>query len=636
VALGAVAVLPAGCGSSSLDVIGPSTSKCDVSIANSMDNVPAGGASGTLSVTTTRDCTWAASSGTSWVAITSASSGQGSGSLSYRVASNTSPVARRGTVEVNNTAVAIVQEAAACRFTVTPAAADAPAAGTSLTVQIAAMTGCAWTAASESEWIAISAGATGDGEGSVTLVVAANNGGARRGTVRVAGQAITINQAEVAGPAPIPQPAPPALCAPSLNRTAETFAAAGGNGTVTVTAAAHCTWSASSGASWIAVTSGASAAGSGAVTFSVAANTQPTTRQGTLTIAGTTFTVTQTGVACSYAIQPAGQTMPEAGGTGTVGVTAPGACAWTAVANAGWITVTSGASGSGNGTVAFSVPANTGGSRSGSISVAGHTFTVTQAAASCSYALSPSSQNAAAAGGDVSVGVTAGSACAWTAASDVAWISVVSGSPGTGNGTVVLRVAANAGPARTGSATIAGHHFTVSQAAEACTFSIAPDAHNAVAAGGDLPVTITAGPSCAWSATSNAPWIAFTGAAAGTGSGGVTVSIAPNAGPARNGTATIAGKTLTVAQEQGCTFSVAPPSQAIAAAGGPGTVTVTAAAGCAWAASSNVSWIQVTGGGSGTGDGAVTFNVDGNPGPAARTGTLTIAGHSFTVDQSGL
>jgi hypothetical protein len=53
-------------------------------------------------------------------------------------------------------------------------------------------------------------------------------------------------------------------------------------------------------------------------------------------------------------------------------------CAWTAVPTTQWITITSGASGNGNGTVAFSATANSGARRSGTIVVAGETFTITQ------------------------------------------------------------------------------------------------------------------------------------------------------------------------------------------------------------------------------------------------------------------
>jgi hypothetical protein len=47
---------------------------------------------------------------------------------------------------------------------------------------------------------------------------------------------------------------------------------------------------------------------------------------------------------------------------------------------------------------------------------------------------------------------------------------------------------------------------------------------------------------------------------------------------------------------------------------------------------SNDAWITVDSGSSGTGDGVVTFSVGANAG-APRTGTMTIAGQTFTVAQ---
>jgi hypothetical protein len=71
--------------------------------------------------------------------------------------------------------------------------------------------------------------------------------------------------------------------------------------------------------------------------------------------------------------------------------------------------------------------------------------------------------------------------------------------------------------------------------------------------------------------------------------------------------------------------------------GGTGTVGVVVRQGadCQWAAGSNVSFVAVTSGASGTGSGTVTFRVAPNPTGAARSGTLVIAGMSFTVNQSG-
>jgi hypothetical protein len=66
----------------------------------------------------------------------------------------------------------------------------------------------------------------------------------------------------------------------------------------------------------------------------------------------------------------------------TVSVTTASAtCTWTAVSNnPSWITITGGASGTGPGTVTYSITANNGPARTGTITIGGQTFTVTQAA----------------------------------------------------------------------------------------------------------------------------------------------------------------------------------------------------------------------------------------------------------------
>jgi Putative binding domain, N-terminal len=77
------------------------------------------------------------------------------------------------------------------------------------------------------------------------------------------------------------------------------FKDAGGTGTVAVTASAGCAWSASSGATWITITGGASGSGNGIVTFSVAPNSDPKKddkakkRDGSITVAGQTVMISQ-------------------------------------------------------------------------------------------------------------------------------------------------------------------------------------------------------------------------------------------------------------------------------------------------------------------------------------------------------
>ncbi len=76
---------------------------------------------------------------------------------------------------------------------------------------------------------------------------------------------------------------------------------------------------------------------------------------------------------------------------GTTTVTAGSGCAWSATTTKSWIHTSS--TGSGSGTLSYTVDANSGQARSGTIRAGGQTYTVSQGAAgtTCSYALSPAS-----------------------------------------------------------------------------------------------------------------------------------------------------------------------------------------------------------------------------------------------------
>ena len=98
---------------------------------------------------------------------------------------------------------------------------------------------------------------------------------------------------------------------------------------------------------------------------------QPTST--TTSIATTTTTI------CGYSISPASKSFKSSAGTGSVSVATQSGCAWTAASNNSWITLKSGMSGSGNGTVVYAISANTTAStRTGTVTIAGLTFTVKQ------------------------------------------------------------------------------------------------------------------------------------------------------------------------------------------------------------------------------------------------------------------
>ena len=548
----------AGCGDSESTVsTAPTPQKCQVALAVSSPSIGPDGGTGTVTITTTPECPWDVSTGANWVSGLSPASGQGSSTVEFRVAANPLPSVRQGEIVVNDNRVAVSQQAAPCRFELRPDSLTIDAKGETREVAVSTVSGCSWTLGTDAGWISFTTQNSGSGSGSVRVTIGPNTRDeSRSGSIILGNQRATVTQAGVGTPdSGNPDPgAPQPGCTFNINPSSTAVAATGGSGTFVVSTGTGCAWAASSGATWISITSGGSGAGNGSVIFSAAANTGGG-RTGTLTIAGQTFSVVQagaTGGPCTYQLGSSSSSIPAAGGTGTVGVSSGNTCTWTASSGAPWISITSGGSGTGNGSVAFSAAANTGGARTGTLTIAGQTFSVMQAAAAvpCTYSLGSSSASIAAAGGSGTVGVSSGSTCTWTASSGASWISITSGGSGTGNGSVAFSVAANTGGARSGTLTIAGQSFSVTQAAAAvsCSYSISSTSANINGAATGT-ISVSAGSGCAWTASSNAEWLSVTSGASGTGNG--TVSWSASAPPGKNdrtAAVTIAGQTFTVRQ----------------------------------------------------------------------------------------
>lgn len=256
----------------------------------------------------------------------------------------------------------------------------------------------------------------------------------------------------------------------------------------------------------------------------------------------------------------------------------------------------------------------------------------------CAFCLDPAGANIGAGSQSGSFKITSSQpSCAWTATSNASWIQNVSPSSGTGSGSVTYTAIANTGAARSGTVTAGGQTFTVSQAAADCVFTLNPSAVSISAAGGSGSFGVDASNSaCVWTATSNDPWITGVevGGTGGSGDGVVTFRVAVNTGVARTGTISVAGKLFAVNQAAGsCSVTLDSTSASVPAAGGSGSFSISASSSCcAWEARSNVSWITgVTA--AGTGSGTVRFTAGANSG-AARSGTITVAGKVFTVNQS--
>jgi len=182
-------------------------------------------------------------------------------------------------------------------------------------------------------------------------------------------------------------------------------------------------------------------------------------------ISDTNFTIV---TGCAYAVNPTSASYSAEAGGGTFAVTATPGCGWTTTNNnPSFLGITGGSSGTGNGVVTYTVAANAGSLRSGSITVNGSnppftgTFTVNQAG--CAYSLSPTATTFGGIGGIGQVAVQTTSACGWSVTGIPVWASTLSGGSGTGSGVWQYSVAANAGAARNTTVTVAGQAFALAQ-----------------------------------------------------------------------------------------------------------------------------------------------------------------------------
>ncbi len=106
-----------------------------------------------------------------------------------------------------------------------------------------------------------------------------------------------------------------------------------------------------------------------------------------------------------------------------------------------------------------------------------------------------------------------------------------------------------------------------------CTFNLSSTSQSFGANGGSSSVSVTT--SCAWTATSNAPWIIINSGGSGTGNGTVNYSAAPNPlAISRSGSMTIAGLTFNVTEAL-ATIQFSAPAYNVSESGPQAVVTVT-------------------------------------------------------------
>ena len=362
--------------------------------------------------------------------------------------------------------------------------------------------------------------------------------------------------------------------------------------------------------------------------------------------------------ACTYTIGSNRlDPFPIEGGPGEFTITASEEiCSYLAVVSDEWITLTEGTNaGSGSGTISYTVVAN--GDPAGRISnilVGGQEHIVTQAGTEnlCAFMLEPGEVTIEATEYNGEIEVTAvADYCSWTPVVDVDWVAITDGVDGSGNGILRYTVDSNTEiEAREATITVGNQIHTISQAGgspdDNCIDNISFSLQDFSDSGGDGMIDIIAlTEDCPWTANSNVDWISFDNgmnAISGTGSSSVIFHVMTNDETGeRSGTISVNGQDYTINQAGSpfeCTYQVDPPSSSqFGIEGGAGEFQISAPDGCSWsAASSDTTWINITSGTDGNGDGIVSYQVQPNDSSNPREGTITIqpGGTSHIITQA--
>ena len=179
-----------------------------------------------------------------------------------------------------------------------------------------------------------------------------------------------------------------------------------------------------------------------------------------------------------------------------------------------------------------------------------------------------------------------------------------------------------------------------------CELALDPVSANVAHTASEVPVALRTERDCLWTTSTAATWLTPS-ATSGQGDATILIGVAQNTQQSvRTGTVTINQRQVQISQAAAppppppppapCSFSLAPPSRVFGDRGGSGSVEVQAAAHCEWSASTTAFWISITSATSGTGTATITYTVDRNFGRLSRTASITIAGQSHLVVQSGL
>jgi hypothetical protein len=287
-----------------------------------------------------------------------------------------------------------------------------------------------WNASTTASWLTITPRTSATAGTSCIYTVAANfSADTRQGVILIDDKEHTVTQTGYTA---------------TISPTSATRDLSGGSGTIAITVAPGVSWTATSNAEWATV-SPAAGVSSGSVAFSVAPYTGVTTRTATLTIAGRSFTISQTGADVN--ITPREVEKAYSSDIIQVQVSALATTTWNVTPNASWISVIDPGNKFGDSTLTLAVGTNPSYlERTGTVTIGSATFTIRQSGTPNPVLdILPKEATADPVGAFGNIAVLATPDGPWTAESLSPWIVISQGASGSGNGNIQYVASANPG-----------------------------------------------------------------------------------------------------------------------------------------------------------------------------------------------
>ncbi len=576
-----------------------------IALSAASSTAPAAGGSGSVTVTPTPSdyTTWTVSSPSAWLTIT-----RNANAVSWTAQANSSIAPRAATMTIGDKTYTLNQTGAAGSVGLTPTSATAPAAGGAGTVTVTPTPAdyTTWTVSGNPSWLTV----TPSGNTLSWAAQANNSVNARSANVTIGDKTFTLSQSGATGSV--------TLSAPSA-----TVPAAGASGSVIVTPtpADYNSWTVAGQPNWLTVTISANL-----VSWAAPAINSVNSRTANLFIGDKAYSVTQAGAVGSVTLNLSSASAPAGGATGNLTVTPTPADynSWTVTGAPNWLTATTTAN-----TVSWSASAsNSVNSRSATLTIDGKLFTLTQAGAVGSIALSATTATVGDLGGSGSITLTPSPAdySAWTVTGAPQWLIVTT----TANTVSWTAAANNSVTPRTASLSVDDKTFTVSQLGATGSVALSPASASAPAAGVASTITVIPTPADykSWTVTGQPAWLAITIAG-----NTITWTAAPNSSVTpRTANLAIGDKAFSLTQS-GATgiVSISPNTATAPAAGATNSITVTPTPAdfTTWTVSGQPAWLTITIAGN-----SITWNATPNNSLTPRTANLTIGDKSFSLTQS--